>query len=290
MKSVRTQSSNSPALCTPVRPARYAYRSWSKLAPVAVLALALAACAAPVPNQPDFSAGMWDGQAIAPPAGMLTAYQGDLIGRRVDNTVGATPLTVVATIVEPSTGHPRYAVLQGPNSSYDVIVPLTALVITPTSIQLTATDYTLRTLPNYPSLQALQTQYPRTVLTPVAQAPVPSLLPPVLPPPVAGAPAVGGPLQFARAGSIVGEPVVDQAGAPVGQVTAVAVVPTTGEVRYAIVAGPDFGPGYYVAVPAAQAVNSSGQVVLSGTLQQWLQAPRYRGDQLPPAIGAVGVL
>ncbi len=264
------------------------------LAPAFVLALALAACAAPVPNQPDFASGMWDGESITPPPGMLTAYQGELIGRRVDNTAGATPLTIVATIVEPNQARPRYVVLQGPNaSSYVVIAPINALVVTPSTIQITATDYTLRTLPNYPSMQAVQAQYPRTVITAVVPpAPSPSMasLPPVLPPPVTGSPTAGGPLQFARMGSVVGLPVVDQAGTPVGQVTAVAVVPTTGEVRYAIVSGPSFGPGYYIAVPAGQAIDSSGEVVLSGTLQQWQQAPRYRGDQLPPAIGAIGGL
>jgi sporulation protein YlmC with PRC-barrel domain len=275
---------------SPISSAAYArgYRRWIKFAPAAVLAVGLAACVAPVPNQPDFNTGMWDGESIQPPAGLLTAFQGDLIGRRVDNSTGPTPLTVVATIVEPSTAHPRYVVLQGPNSSSDVIVPVNALNVTPAVVTITATDYSLRTLPNYPSMQAVQAQYPRTVITAVAAPPAPSLLPPVMPAPGAG--AVPGPLQFAHVGSIVGMTVVDQSGTPVGQVSAVAVVPSTGEVRYAIVSGPDFGPGYYVAVPAAQAVSSAGQVVISGTLQQWLQAPRYRGDQISPAIGAVGVL
>jgi sporulation protein YlmC with PRC-barrel domain len=270
------------------------HRRWTLLVPAAVLALGLAGCVAAVPNQPDFNTGMWDGETVLPASGMLTAYQGPLIGRRVDNTAGATPLAVVATIVEPSAAHPQYVVLRGPNSPYLVIVPINALVISPSAISLTATDYTLRTLPNYPSLEAVQAQYPRTVITAVAPPPAPTaspgLLPAVLPPPVAGSPTVGGPLQFARAGSVVGLPVVDQAGTPVGQVTAVAVVPTTGEVRYAIVAGPNIGPGYYLAVPAAQAVSSQGEVVVSGTAQQWFQSTHYRGDQLPPAIGAIGVL
>ena len=275
------------------RPLRSAQRRWAGLVTTAMLGLALAACTVPVPNQPDFNTGLWNGESIAPPAGMLTAYQGPLIGRRVDNAAGATPFTVVATIVEPTAGRPRYVVLQGPLSPYLVIVPINALLISPTAIQLTATDYTLRTLPNYPSLEAVQSQYPRTVITAVVQpppAPTPGLLPPVLPPPVTGSPTAGGPLEFARSGSVVGMSAVDQTGAPVGEVAAVAVVPTTGEVRYAILAGPDFGPGYYVAVPAGQAISSQGRVVLSGTLQQWLQAPRYRGDQLPPAIGAIGTL
>jgi sporulation protein YlmC with PRC-barrel domain len=282
-------STSQPVLPTSTGPS---YRRWLAFGPAAVMALALAACVAPVPNQPDFNTGMWDGETIVPPAGMLTAMQGELIGRPVSNSAGVTPFTIVATIVEPTAAHVRYLVLQGPTSPTDVIVPINAVNISPSAIGMTATDYTLRTLPNFPSLLAVQAQYPHTVITavqvpPPPPVPPPSLLPPVVPAPVA---AVGSPLQVAHAGSVVGMAVVDQAGAPVGQVTAVAVVPNTGEVRYAIVTGPDFGVGYYVAVPAAQAVDSSGQIVVSGTLQQWLQAPRYRGDQLPPAIGAVGVL
>jgi len=273
--------------------ARPVRRLWFKIWPALLLTLALGACVSGVPNQPDFAQGTWDGQAIVPAPGLLTAYQGDLIGRRVDNTAGPTPLTISATLVDPASAQAHYAVLAGPPDISPVIVPLNAMVIAPTSIQITATHATLHTLPNFPSLGALEAQYPRTVITTpvvVQSSPPPGLgaLPPVLP-----APAVTGgvgPLQMARVGSVVGLPVIDGSGTPVGRVEAVAILPATGEVRYAIVSGPSFGPGYYIAVPAAQAQAGAGQVVIAGTLSQWMQAPRYRGEQLPQAIGVIGML
>lgn len=272
-------------------------RMWYTVGTSVILALALAACTAGVPNQPDFSAGLWDGQTLVPQGGLLTAYQGDLIGRRVDNTAGPTPLSISATIVDPVQAQPRYVVLSGAPTSAAVIAPISAVAISPTTIHITATDYTLGNLPQFPTLAALEHHYPRTVITAVAQpAPSPMVsavigaLPPVMPPPVVGSVAIGTPLQFSRMGSVVGMPVIDSAGTPVGQVDAVAIVPNTGEVRFAVITGPNFGPGYYIAVPAGQAQINAGQVVISGSINQWLQAPRYRGDQLAPAVGAVGIL
>jgi hypothetical protein len=269
-------------------------RLWFTVGTSVILALALGACAAGVPNQPDFAAGLWDGQTLVPQGGLLTAYQGSLIGRRVDNTAGPTPLAVAATIVDPVQAQPRYVALSGAPTAAAVIVPINALTIGPSAITITATDYTLANLPQFPSLAALERHYPRTVITSVAQPPQPPVtagtLPPVLPPPVAGTVAVGTPLQLARMGSVVGMPVIDSTGVAVGRVDAVAVVPNTGEVRYAVIDGPNFGPGLYVAVPATQAQVNAGQVVIAGSINQWLQAPRYRGDQISPAIGAVGTL
>jgi len=270
---------------------RTAKRLWFKIWPAIMLTLALAACAGGgVPNQPDFAQGSWDGQSIVPPAGLLTAYQGDLVDRRVDNTAGPTPLTVSATLIDPINAQPHYVVLSGPPDIAPVIVPLNALAISPAAIQMTATHYALRTLPNFPTLAALELQYPRTVITTPVVAQTPAALGTL--PPVAPLPAVStaGPLQLARAGSVVGMPVIDSAGTPIGQVAAVAIVPATGEVRFAIVAGPSFGPGWYIAVPAVQAQAAAGQVVVTGTLNQWMQGPRYRGEQLPQAIGVIGYL
>ncbi|HEY1722535.1 MAG TPA: PRC-barrel domain-containing protein [Magnetospirillaceae bacterium] len=284
----RTKRSITVAVHRPLR------RMWLTMGTSVILALTMAACTTAVPNQPDFQQGMWDGETLVPPAGLLTAYQGDLIGRRVDNTAGPTPLAIAATIVDPVQAQPRYVILSGAPSAAVVIVPVNALTIGPTTARITATDYTLATLPQFPTLAALEHHYPRTVITavapPPAPAPVVGMLPPVSPAPAPGPIIPGAPLQFARFGSVVGMAVIDSAGTPMGQVSAVAIVPATGEVRFAIVTGPAFGPGYYVAVPATQAQMNAGQVVVSGTETQWLQAPRYRGDQLSLAVGAVGVL
>jgi hypothetical protein len=86
--------------------------------------------------------------------------------------------------------------------------------------------------PKY-SLAELERRYPRSAV--VAGAPVAPLPPVAAPAPL---PTVAEPLQLVRRGSVVGYPVVDSVGHPVGTVEAVAAIPATGEVRYAVITGP----------------------------------------------------
>ena len=98
------------------------------------------------------------------------------------------------------------------------------------------------------------------------------------------------PLQFARAGSVVHEPVFDSLGTLIGKVAAVVIVPSTGEVRYVIIAGKDYGAKRYIVVPAAEAKAGVGNVVVAGTADHWLQARRYHAQALALRLGVVGHL
>lgn len=148
------------------------------------------------------------------------------------------------------------------------------------------------------SLAELESRYPRTTLSAVTAVVVPGMpaatlatLPPV--PTVAAAPVPTGspalePLRLAHRGGVVGYPVVDSLGQPVGTIDAVATVPGTGEVRCAIISGPTFGPGFYIAALASSTGAAEGRVVLAGTLATWNQAPRYRSEQVQQSFGPLG--
>lgn len=101
-------------------------------------------------------------------------------------------------------------------------------------------------------------------------------------PPVPPEPA----LQLRSAGSVVGLPVIDAAGQPVGTVQAVAAVRQTGEIRDLIIASPHFGLGYYISVPAASAQSLGDHVVLNAPPGAWMQAPRLASQQISEMYGA----
>lgn len=101
-------------------------------------------------------------------------------------------------------------------------------------------------------------------------------------PPVAPAPA----LQLRSTGSVVGLPVVDQAGQSIGIVQAVAAERGSGDIRYLVIAGPSFGLGYYITVPAANAQTTGNRVVLDAPAVTWMQAPRYASAQINEMYGA----
>lgn len=103
-------------------------------------------------------------------------------------------------------------------------------------------------------------------------------------PPVAPAPVPA--LQLRDTGSVVGFPVTDSVGQPVGTVQAVAAERGSGEVRYLIVASPNFGFGNYISVPATSAQTTGDRVVLNGPAVAWMQAPRYASPQISQMYGA----
>ena len=92
-------------------------------------------------------------------------------------------------------------------------------------------------------------------------------------------------LQLRHDGSVVGFPVVDSVGQPVGTVQAVAAERGTGTVRYLIVTSPSFGAGYYISVPAADARMTGSRVVLNAPMSAWIAAPRYGAPQLSEMYG-----
>jgi hypothetical protein len=244
-----------------------------------IACLGLAACAT-APYGSQVSQGMWEGESITPPTGLRTSQQSDLIGRTITDEAGSRIAVIDYMLIDPVTGAPRYAVASNEGSSDYMAIPYQALHIRPSSVWVAADQATWASLPHY-TLTQLEQSYPPTV------AARPSLLPPVaaIPPAAPYTSTVGNPqpLEFAHEGSVVGLPVVDSLGHPVGVVDSVAAVPATGEVRYVIVSGPALGGGNYIAAPATAAHLSDGRVVLS---EAPALLPRYNSAQLSQAMGS----
>ncbi len=253
----------------------------------------------------DMVAGTWGSQPLTPPLGLVSATNSDLIGRNVADTSGTNVLTIEKLLVEPTTGNARYAVTSMNHFSDKVVIPFSALQISPMQIRVDASKETLANMPKFASSE-LDRNYPATALVaPVAvvvpstslYAPAVTPLSPLPPVPVMSTtvttttvPVGVEPLQLARRGSVVGQPVYDSLGQPIGTVSAVAAAPSNGEVRYVLVSGPAFGAGNDIAIPAASASAASGRVVLSAPLAQWQQAPRYRAEVVPQVFGSLGTI
>jgi sporulation protein YlmC with PRC-barrel domain len=258
---------------------------------VTALSLLAAACVAPEPydssstTRLDLDRGMWGTQPLTPPAGLATVRQSDLTGRKITQPNMAPLATIDWVLVDPASGQVRYAVAHRSDYSDYFLVPISAMQITPTTIMVDATDRQFTSLPRM-SMAELNTRYPERALAAVAPLPPAAV---IAPPAAAPAPPVE-PLQLTRRGSVVGWPVVDAAGQPVGTVEAVSVVPATGEVRYAIISGPSMGLGYYIAIPASNIQAAGGRVVLTSAQPNWAQAPRYTGDQVQQIYGRLGTV
>jgi len=253
----------------------------------------------------DMVAGTWGSQPLTPPLGLVSATNSDLIGRNIADTSGTNVLTIEKLLVEPTTGNARYAVTSMNHFSDKVVIPFSALQISPMQIRVDASKETLANMPKFASSE-LDRNYPATALVaPVAvvvpstslYAPAVTPLSPLPPVPVMSTtvttttvPVGVEPLQLARRGSVVGQPVYDSLGQPIGTVSAVAATPSNGEVRYVLVSGPSFGAGNDIAIPAASASAAGGRVVLSAPLAQWQQAPRYRAEVVPQVFGSLGTI
>jgi hypothetical protein len=238
-------------------------------------------------TQIDYNRGVWGTQPITPPAGLVMVRQGDIVGRNIEDQNGNPMAWIEYLLVDPATGDARYAVASSNRFPDYVAVPLSAVRITSTSVLIDSGERTLALAPKM-TLAELDRRYPRTVITTQTRVGLPPVaVAPALPP----APMqVVEPLQLVRRGSVVGMPVVDASGQPVGHVDAVSAVPATGEVRYAVIAGPTLGLGQYIVVPAASTTATGGRVVLGGAPGSWFQAPRYRGDQVQVTYGALGTV
>jgi hypothetical protein len=236
----------------------------------------------------DLDRGIWGTQPVTPPAGLVMVRQGDIVGRNIEDRAGNPIAWIEYLLVEPATGDARYAVASSNRFPNYVAVPLSAVRIMPTAVVIDGSERTLVLAPKY-TLVELDRRYPRTVLTTQVHTGLPPVAPVVGLPPAAPVQPVE-PLQLVRRGSVVGMPVIDVSGQPVGHVDAVAAVPATGEVRYAVIAGPTLGLGQYIVVPATTTSMSGGRVVLNGAPGAWWQAPRYRSDQVQMTYGALGTI
>jgi hypothetical protein len=231
----------------------------------------------------DFERGIWGTQPVTPPPGLVLVRQGHLIGRPVEDSAGNAIAWVEYLLIEPATAEARYAVAASNRFGDYVAIPLSAARVTPSTLVVDATERNLVLAPKF-TVAELERRYPRTAVARAPFAPLPPVAGPAPLPPVAE------PLQLVRRGSVVGYPVVDSIGHPVGTVEAVAAVPATGEVRYAVISGPSIGFGQYIVVPATTTSAAAGRVTLIGPPTQWATAPRYRGDQVQQNFGALGTV
>jgi sporulation protein YlmC with PRC-barrel domain len=268
----------------------------NKLALSLAALVLLAACEGADPYGPDFNRGVWAGQSINPPSGLLSAQQGPLVGRTVTNTRGPSPLVIDYVLVDPSTGTANYAVVATKQSRDYVIIPVSALRQSPTAITVDASEYTMTNLPHV-QVAELERRYPHTILTaapssapavgalpPVAA--VPSLPPATLPP---VSPSVEA-LQLYHRGSVAGMPVYGSDGQPIGTVDAVSVTPATGAIQYLIISNPSWGFNNMIVVPASSAQMAGDRIVLAGSTMSWLQSTRYSNDQVHQTFGSLGTV
>ncbi|MBM3597466.1 MAG: hypothetical protein FJX35_04585 [Alphaproteobacteria bacterium] len=255
-------------------------------------------------GQFDIDRGVWGTQTITPPPGLVTTKQSDIVGRTIYDRDGQSALMIETVLADPRTGEARYAVTSSRDFGDYLVVPASVLRISPSMIQVDMTRRQLALMPRFTSGD-LVARFPQHAFPgPVAIVPAPAYPAPVLgvppvavlpaPAPVYQYPVLPTPpaeaLQLARRGSVVGLPVVDSSGQTVGYVDSLAIVPTSGEVRHVIVAGPSFGQGYYIAMPAMSTYLNTGRVVLMQTAPNWMQSLRYTAMQVQQVYGSLGVL
>lgn len=284
-----------------------------KLLPTAALLLLAAACQPYEPYEPygqarsdpnpgtvfrpgarpfDAGQGFAAAQTAEPPPGLVLVRQGDLIGRGINDGNGQGLVYVQYVLADPATGEARYAVASSDRFGGYVLVPVSTIYDSGDGIAVRTNARQVELMPKYSLAQIEQRWPPRTL---ASAAPYAYGLPPAAQvvtgyaPGHSAMPAVE-PLQLMRRGSVVGMNVVDSFGQPVGRVDAVAAVPGTGEVRYAIVGGPSFAPGTYIAVPASSARLADGRVVLNGSSANWSAAPHYRAEQIQQFYGPLGMV
>jgi hypothetical protein len=256
----------------------------AKSALVVLAGLFLLGCQSDTPGL-DLSRGTWSGQSLTPPSYLVRVDRPDLVGRPI-NAGQSSAMTVQYVLADPMSGQPQYVAASSNSEPGNyVILPYAQLSPAGNQLGVNTTPYTLAMLPHMTTVEL--ERYPLAAPPPTAAltlVPAVSGLPPVAQPlPPAALP----PLALVRRGSVVGMPVVDSLGQPIGQVEALATMPGTGEVRYAVISGPAFGIGNYIAVPSTSTQLVAGRVVVANTLGNLTQMPRYRGEELPQTLGAL---
>lgn len=268
-----------------------------KLLPILAVSLLAAACVPPAEygsvqnSQIDVDRGVWGNQPLVPPSGLVSTKQSDLIGRKVFGANNASFGAVDSVLVDPISGKAQYASVYRNGYNDFVLIPITAMQISPSWITVDASDRQLSSMPHLTAVDMDARYSARTAAAPMPATTLPPAVSGV--PPIYGTPAPLPPaeqLQISRRGSVVGWTVVDTYGQMVGSVDSVSIVPGTGEVRYAVVSGPSIGMGYYIVVPAASMQAVNGRVVLNPTLPNWNQSPRYTSDQVQQTYGRLGII
>jgi hypothetical protein len=194
-------------------------------------------------------------------------------------------MTVQYVLADPASLQPQYiAASSSAEPGNYVILPFAPLNTMGPQITANTTPQTVAMLPHMTAAQIENHRLAQLPPPALAAVPVISGLPPVTQP---LQPMTQPPLALVHRGSVVGMPVVDSLGQPIGQVEALATQPGTGEVRYAVITGPAFGTGNYIAVPSASTQLVAGRVVVASTLANLTQMPRYRSEELPQTLGAL---
>jgi sporulation protein YlmC with PRC-barrel domain len=266
-----------------------------------LICLALPACAAPPASAPasaavatqriDLAAGVWDNQPLNPPAGLVAVTQSAyLVGNTVTDSNGVVVGQITQLLVDPATSQSWYAIVVSPRFPDYLAVPIAALHNAPSGVALDVPAQALVVVPRL-AVADFSVRYPSTLLSsPLITPPLTTLQGPMTPSPVITVvtPSSAEPLELVSHGSVVGFTVTDNAGRAIGTVNRLAIVPSTGAVRYLIVSGADFGSGNFIAVPAVSASTLNGQVILAASAATWFAAPRYQETQLRATYGTLG--
>jgi sporulation protein YlmC with PRC-barrel domain len=269
---------------------------------VVLASVALAACAAPPPAYApppaaisagpiNLAAGVWDNQQLTPPAGLVAVTQSAyLVGDTVTDSNGIVVGQVTQLLVDPTTSQSWYAVVASPQFPDYLAVPVAALHNAPPGVALDVPAQALIAVPRL-AIADFSVRYPATLLSsPLIMPPLTTLQGAMTPGPVTvlASPSPAEPLELVSHGSVVGFPVTDNSGRAVGIVNRLAIIPSSGEVRYLIVSSADFGSGNFIAVPAVSANTINGQVILAAPYATWAGAQRYQETQLRATYGSLG--
>ena len=255
----------------------------SRAIPLMLIVL-LTACAARSGPELNLYQGTWGGDGIRPPPNLVQAPSSNLIGRVITTRDGLA-LPIKAVLEDPA-GRQRYVLASSPPSGDLVDVPVSALDVGPDRILLNGGRPQLVWLEHhapdqidklYPPAAAAKTQ-PLLGGSPI---PLPTATVPLVSP-------VPEALVLLHSSSVVGLPVVDSDGAAVGKIDAVAAVPGTGQVEYALLTGPAFGSDSYIVLPSASMQLEGNQVRLPGSKVAALEEMRrYRLADPVDVMGAV---
>jgi hypothetical protein len=227
----------------------------------------------------DLYHGTWGQDGVRPPPGLTQAESSEMLGRTISTSDGAS--LPVKSVLQDATGHQRYVLVPDPRSEDLIVVPVSALAVTPDGMRLTGGQKDLVWLQHHPA-DIVERLYPRQTAKgadkdPLAGSPlaVPMIhISTVTPVPES--------LAIMHDSRVVGLPVVDSDGASAGTVDALAVVPWTGQVLYGLITGPQYGPDGYIFVPVTGFHLADGRVVaLNMTAAELAQLRHYNHHDDP---------
>ena len=246
----------------------------------------------------DLARGTWGSQPLNPPSGLLSTRIGDMVGMTVYDALGVPAFTISGALIEPATYEAYYVVATPSAGGGGVLIPATAMLITPESASVATTTQEMAGLRRY-STGEITRRYPNR---PVAAVPMMSPVagggpitvstrptPDPAPPPRMSNWRNIEPLILIHQGNGIGAPVVDSAGQSVGTVSGIAIGPANREARYYVISGPEIGQGMFIAVPVAYTQSAGGRVAFGTRVPDWRKSQRYDNDQVLRQYATFGV-